>query len=767
MKPGSSWRRHPVLFAAAFLILVIAGTVWLLVGGSRGVEIAAVLALTVPTVALYAQLFGVPWQTSSPDQAELAAAAQELARKVGDSERAEQNLFLADSGQGNPANVSFARPEQLSWPAELVIWRSDGGRQSGSLADIAEFYGGSDTHPGLDHGRLIILGEAGAGKTVLANQLLLDLLSRASPAGAQKRVPVRLSLPAFDPGTDAEQIDSGIIAARLDAWIVSHLVGVFGASPRAASLLVQRNWILPVLDGLDEMDPGAGDPARAAAVLRALNYPAGGGIRPVIVTCRNDRYRQLTMAKTQPGQERFLQDSTAIELEPLNPKQLADFLIKRFDNPADHGRIQSRWQPVLDRLKAEPEGPLAATLSSPLRLYMALTAYHQPDTHPVELTKLTADAIGPHLMNCLIPAVVGQHPKPGGGNYDQADVAQWLTTLARHLRACQIRESGSGSDINLHELWTAAGNRLPRYTAATLYMLLIAPPILAFAVLGIHRNGSLINESTFNQIGSGIFFLALPVSIFWLSSRMSVMLDRLDLASLRTRNGLRRLALTCRNAIALGFLIGFLGGIGNLLSRGSRSSFEYTLALSIMGGLAFGLLYGIRYRPTAISHPRQLVTQGITRDLITVLVSGLAFGLAVISISVISTKHNPFVGGNLSQLALAVTAGVILGLSLCTKSPWLRYFVATRILAHRRELPSHPAIFLDWAYAAGLMRLAGIAIQFRHRELQDQLATIPFSDELHACKECTDNSPWQADCLPLQPHEAGKSQSTIVVLHRG
>jgi len=50
-----------------------------------------------------------------------------------------------------------------------------------------------------------------------------------------------------------------------------------------------------------------------------------------------------------------------------------------------------------------------------------------------------------------------------------------------------------------------------------------------------------------------------------------------------------------------------------------------------------------------------------------------------------------------------------------------------RMLSRRQELPARPAAFLDWAYSAGLLRLAGIAIQFRHRDLQDHLSKPPGS----------------------------------------
>lgn len=55
-------------------------------------------------------------------------------------------------------------------------------------------------------------------------------------------------------------------------------------------------------------------------------------------------------------------------------------------------------------------------------------------------------------------------------------------------------------------------------------------------------------------------------------------------------------------------------------------------------------------------------------------------------------------------------------------SPWPRYLLAVRVLARTGALPSRPARFLDWAYEAGLVRLAGTAVQFRHRDLQARLA---------------------------------------------
>jgi hypothetical protein len=168
-----------------------------------------VLALAVAVVAIAAPAFG-QWRAGLDSFGAQAAAARDLAREVGRQESAEQQKFLGDTGQGKPAEVKFAQPE-------LVHWRTDGGGQQGSLRDIKDF------HASLGYGRLVILGNPGAGKTVLANQLLLDMIAALPPggpsAGNVMRVPVRLSLSSFDPGDDPERARADQVSSRLDDWI--------------------------------------------------------------------------------------------------------------------------------------------------------------------------------------------------------------------------------------------------------------------------------------------------------------------------------------------------------------------------------------------------------------------------------------------------------------------------------------------------------------------------------------------------------------------
>jgi hypothetical protein len=125
--------------------------------------------------------------------------------------------------------------------------------------------------------------------------------------------------------------------------------------------------------------------------------------------------------------------------------------------------------------------------------------------------------------------------------------------------------------------------------------------------------------------------------------------------------------------------------------------------------LAAGLALGLEVRPTAIERPRHLASQGLGH-MTTMIAIGLTLGVA---------------GGLALGLTVGLTVGPTLGLAfalwLVRRSPWPRYAIACQLLAWRHQLPWRPAVFLDWAYNAGLVRLSGIAVQFRHREFQDWL----------------------------------------------
>jgi hypothetical protein len=686
--------RSRILIIGGFTALV-AGTWWLLVEHTRGAEIATDIAVPIALLGLLAAVSGVTLRPRTVDHPTLVAAARVLAREVAQRESVEQLKLLAEAGRGRPADLGFAQP------TVAVSWRTDGGRQRGSLGQIADFYGD------LGLGRLAVLGEPGSGKTVLIDQLLLDLIERlpeADPvAGARVVVPVRLSLPAFDPGRGGREDDESV-SGLLDEWLKRHLVDVYGLSPATASALVDDGWILPVLDGLDEMDPDGRAPVKAAAVMRALNHPVGTGgrLRSVVVASRSDRYREMAATQARPGRLQVLQDATAITLEPLSIDQVIAYLTDRFRDVNEPARIQGRWRPVVDQLRSGRRRALAKALQSPLRLFVAVTAYHSDD--PSELLKVSASGLDEHLFSRLIPAVVGQHPGPGGVIYDAEAVTRWLTCIAAHLRR-RAGQGASESDLDLHLLWSAASPRAPRYLAAAAMGTLVVATFVAPYLWYVHTLRSWLPGNAYGWVLVGVASALLVLTVRR-ASTVTVNLQRLDLQAMRTTTGRRRVARWVVRFLMVGLLFGAVFGLAYGLSFG--------LAFGVGCGSAFGISFGLEQKPSIISRPSVLVSQGITHDVAVVAAFSVSFGLA-------NGFANDLIKGLAGGITFGMAYGLAAGIVFIANSPWPRYFAATRLLARERVLPVRPATFLDWAYAAGLLRQSGISTQFRHRELQARL----------------------------------------------
>lgn len=717
--------------SVAVVLALAVATWWLLTRDTRGAEVATVLALPVAILSLAAAVITtvVALRENGTKDTTLLAAARELAGVIRMQESTALSRLVADTGDTRPANVTFTQPE-------LLYWRSDGGAHRGSLAQIESFY------RGLERGRLVVLGEAGAGKTVLAIQLIRDLAAAIvntspSPEGSGERVkvPVRLSLPAFNAAAGEDHLEdlaAEDLATRLDQWIAGHLVTVYGLAQTVATALVARGWILPVLDGLDEMDPTDQWPWRAAALVRAVNHPSAHGTRPAILTCRTDRYAQLTghplieddqtvpaaqtVAAGAGGEPVVVQDATVVGMQPLRVRDGSAYLAYRFPHPGGSGHCERRWAPVLDRLTVDRTGdPLVTALRSPLRLFLAITGYRPADTDPGVLTQYTTSAqLDDHLFSLLVSAVTAQHPRPTGGHYPPADVQRWLTTLARHLHR-QAQTGGSATDLRLDTLWPAAGNRAPRYlpaallTAAQLALMTTATLVLMATVTlrGTRMSGNLYPSALFVPGGAMLVGATLRGSL-----RRSVNLRRVDLAALRTSHRLARqlasgLAFTLATVLAVVLAFEFTGALTGGLAGGLTSG--------LAGSLAGVLVPMFTVRPVAVDLPRRVVSQGLAHTA-TVLAFAPILGLMV------------GLGASfMNEFALGLVFGLEVGLAgwLCalSGSPWPRYAVACLLLARRDELPQRPAILLDWAYNAGLMRLSGIAVQFRHREFQDWLIT--------------------------------------------
>ena len=175
------------------------------------------------------------------------------------------------------------------------------------------------------------------------------------------------------------------------------------------------------------------------------------------------------------------------------------------------------------------------------------------------------------------------------------------------------------------------------------------------------------------------------------------MIEFVDLNRLKTGKGRRR-------PLASGLAVGILGGIlGGLLS-----GFAYGLLYGLVLGLQFALMLGIQIDldDYSASDPLQIIR--------TTVASGLALGLA--SGLVLGLEYGLVYGlvyGVAVGLPFEITGIRYIALLLCTRY-WSDHWLPWRL-----------GRFLHWCYEAGLIRVAGISYQFRHRELQDYLVRNP------------------------------------------
>ncbi|MFE5923060.1 NACHT domain-containing protein [Streptomyces sp. NPDC056468] len=301
-----------------------------------------------------------------------------------------------------------------------------------SLPDITAFY--EATRPA----RLVITGAAGAGKTVLALELMLALIKKR---GEHDPVPVRVPLAEWDP------------SFPLRVLLVDRLADDYGWHRNLASVIVDAGLVLPVLDGLDEMDPtrpdGTPDPEapRARAALDQLNrYQATDGLHPapLIMTCRSTHYDALP----QTG---ILIDAARITITPVDPNSAAAYLAARARDPL-------RWQSLLHHLRAHPTSPHALALSTPWRLCLTATSYQDAGNPDELLGYSTQHGLDHHLLSRYIPAVTRISAKEH--RYTPRRVHRWLHVLASHLAT----NTSDGTDLALPRQWPLAGSARVRRT---------------------------------------------------------------------------------------------------------------------------------------------------------------------------------------------------------------------------------------------------------------------------------------------------------------
>ncbi|MFD5698489.1 NACHT domain-containing protein [Streptomyces lasiicapitis] len=303
-----------------------------------------------------------------------AVALERLARAVQDVEVAERTHMLGTGGHLIDLPVDVTPRQGGAEPA---------GRQR--LSDVAQWYS-------ADPGRLVVTGEPGAGKTVFAVHLVVRLLDARA---ATDPVPVRLAIRDLPPARTRRRWWGGLrTVGGFEHWLKDSLVKAYEVPEAAAADLVARRLVVPVLDGLDEMDPDEEEPTRASQALAELNAHQGvGGSAPLVLTCRGARYEELS------ARHAWLREATLLCVGGVDAEQARCYVNLRSD-----GRT-SPMDPVVDAMRdGTAGGAVAEALSSPFYLGLAFAVYGESADVAPPADGATAGEIREQLLARYVPA---------------------------------------------------------------------------------------------------------------------------------------------------------------------------------------------------------------------------------------------------------------------------------------------------------------------------------------------------------------------------
>lgn len=565
--------------------------------------------------------------------------------------------------------------------------------------------------------KLLILGEPGSGKTTELLMLAKHLLAEAKQ-NANAPIPV-----VFNLSTWAKE------RKPLEEWMIDELRERYGIGTRKVVPLpflrrrsqqdhmtgrwLENNWILPLLDGVDEVAP-----EYQRQCVEAINtfIDMHGTFSGILVCSRKLEYEKLNLPLKLDG---------AITLQALNDEQIKKFFEQTGESL--HG-LRTVWE--------QDEGFVELT-RSPLMLNIMSFAYQDVSQDDfADVTFRGQDAQRGHLFDTYIEKMFKRKGQRETA-YSQGRTKRWVSWLAKQMNQHQMTVFFIE---DLQPDWLMKTPILAYWLICGLTGGLISG-LTSWLIFGLM--GWLTNRTNFESVlwvDNAVPALVVGV-LFGFPAFFSVLGSRIirPVEALRLSKNFRRgLRIGVQVGLRVGLIFSFIFALVILIVNISLgvSAYEWMdfiqilsfLIIVLIPGLIVGLIGGLfgGLIESKNLDTRRLPNQGIRVSLRNWLIFMLIFMLIFVLILLISG----LIFGNLDSL---LGSSQLYGLGIISAAILALFFGGRAVLQHTslrillfayRHVPLNYARFLDYSSSLILLNKIGGGYRFIHRLLQDHFTQM-------------------------------------------
>jgi hypothetical protein len=563
-------------------------------------------------------------------------------------------------------------------------------------------------------GLLLILGEPGSGKTTTLLELVSKLIARAE-TDPRERIPVVLNLSSWKK------------QQTLTEWVTDKLGNIYRIPAKLAHAWLDKGYLVPLLDGLDEVKTEL-----QADCVAAINaYITGTEPSGLVVCCRLMEYQWLPERLKMNG---------AICIKPLTLEQIDGYF----------AAIGTELEPL--RTAIQEDAVLQELAQSPLMLNIMSMAYRSAGPESLADQKQSLEARRTQIFSAYVDEMF-QRKASLGQAFPKEKVIFWLSCLAKkmtdHSQSAFFVENLQPNCLDSRKQ-KAAYRTLSSLFFGLILALIVSPTFGLFFALAVGlfarsdspvKNGvicglmggltlELITELRSTEADESLFMELMGLIFFGLIFGLVTGAGIGTLNSIKLVETVNWSWRSFFKRFPVFFLIGgLMAGLPTWLSYDLNTA----LADALYVGLTLGLIAGFTGGFTGkLREDKTQPNQGIILTLKNGLFIGFCTALIVVMIIGLIEELNYDPAAVLTDrprmgLTLWLTAGLFFGMIVGLNrglGAVIKHYALRLVLWRSGRMPLMLIPFLDYCARLILLKKVGSGYIFIHRMLLEHFAKL-------------------------------------------